>query len=147
MRLLSLCLTLLPLLAMSTAPTPNPLPTAGTAQLTIRIDKIKNDKGRVLIAIYNNAASFPEDSEKAYKRGVAAIKGNQASWTVTLPKGTYAVSAFHDANESGVLEKNMLGIPKEGYGFSNNAKGMFGPPSFQQAAVQVEGDKTISISF
>ena len=63
-----------------------------------------------------------------------------------VPPGTYAISVFHDANENGKLDSNFAGIPKEGFGFSNNAMGMFGPPSFGEAKFAFEGEKKIEIT-
>ena len=54
--------------------------------------------------------------------------------------GRYALFAMHDANANGDLDLNFLGIPIESYGFSNDAKGTVGPPSFDAAAVEVKGD-------
>ena len=55
--------------------------------------------------------------------------------------GTYAVSTFHDENSNGKLDTNLLGIPTEGVGASNNAKGHFGPPKFDDAKFRFEGGR------
>jgi uncharacterized protein (DUF2141 family) len=60
-----------------------------------------------------------------------------------LPPGKYAVSAYADANGNGRLDRNFLGMPSEQYGFSNNARGRFGPPAFAEAAVEL-GDGTVA---
>jgi uncharacterized protein (DUF2141 family) len=63
-----------------------------------------------------------------------------------LPKGKYAISIFHDTNEDGELSTNFIGIPKEPYGFSNNPKAKFGPPSFEQSLFEfVEDGQVIEI--
>ena len=62
-----------------------------------------------------------------------------------LPKATYAVAVFHDKNKNGVMDKNLVGVPTEKYGFSNNARETFSAPSFESASVKVEGQKTIWI--
>ena len=54
-----------------------------------------------------------------------------------LPAGRYAVNAFHDENNNGELDTNLVGIPSEGYGFANNPSTTFGPPDFEEAAVTV----------
>lgn len=64
--------------------------------------------------------------------------------------GTYAASAFHDGNSNGKLDTNLLGIPREGVGASNSAKGHFGPPKFDAAAFHFGGgrlDLTITITY
>jgi uncharacterized protein (DUF2141 family) len=56
-----------------------------------------------------------------------------------------AIAAYHDENANGELDRNALGIPSERYGFTNNARGITGPPSFEDAVVEI-GDKPIEIS-
>jgi uncharacterized protein (DUF2141 family) len=58
-----------------------------------------------------------------------------------IPPGTYALAVIHDENRNGQLDTNRLGIPKEGYGFSNDAKGFFGAPSFSAAKFKYDGQK------
>lgn len=61
-----------------------------------------------------------------------------------IPAGDHAIKAFHDVNDNGKLDTNWMGIPTEPYGFSNNAMGTFGPPSFQQASFGVkQGANTV----
>ena len=60
-------------------------------------------------------------------------------FVINLPEGTYAIALFVDANENLKIDKNFLGIPKEQYGFSNNAMGTLSGPSFEQAKFQVKG--------
>ena len=50
-----------------------------------------------------------------------------------LEPGDYAVVVIHDDNQNGKLDTGAFGIPKEGYGFSRNAKGRLGPPPFAAA--------------
>jgi len=59
-----------------------------------------------------------------------------------LEPGDYAVSVIHDRNNNGKLDTNRLGIPKEGFAFGNNAMGIFGPPSFENAKVSIR-DKAV----
>ena len=63
-----------------------------------------------------------------------------------VPFGTYAVAIFHDTNSNGKLDKNLFGIPKESYAFSNNVYGALGlPPNFNEASFKVDGNKIIKI--
>jgi len=67
-----------------------------------------------------------------------------------VPPGTYALAVIHDENMNGKLETNWLGIPKEGYGFSNDAKGILGAPSFAAASFRYDGrslDLTMSLHY
>jgi len=56
-----------------------------------------------------------------------------------IPPGTYALAVIHDENMNGKLDTNWLGIPKEGYGFSNDVKALLGAPSFSAASFKYDG--------
>ncbi len=67
-----------------------------------------------------------------------------------IPRGTYALAVFHDENMNGKLDTNWLGIPTEGYGFSNDVKALKGAPSFSACRFQYDGgtlDMTISLHY
>ena len=67
-----------------------------------------------------------------------------------IPRGTYALAVVHDENMNGKLDTNLLGMPKEGYGFSNDAKALFGAPSFSAASFPYDGQNlelTISLNY
>ncbi len=59
-----------------------------------------------------------------------------------IPNGDYTIAVFHDINNNGKLDKNFLGIPKEGYAFSKNAMGTFGPPNFDKAQFKLDSNFT-----
>lgn len=103
--------------------------------IRVEIGGLRDNKGQVLCALYSSADGFPKNSEKALARVSSAISDKQAvcEFSVLAP-GTYAVSVFHDENSNGKLDTNFMGIPREGVGASNNAKGHFGPPKFDAAA-------------
>ena len=118
-----------------------PLPAQNKLEVTIQ--GVKSEKGSVLIALYDSEGSF-------MKKHIASRKVKVADKNLTvvfdnLKPGSYAVSTFHDENENEKLDSNFFGVPKELYGFSNNAKGSFGPPSFDKARVTVDRDKKITI--
>jgi uncharacterized protein (DUF2141 family) len=76
-----------------------------------------------------------------------AIAGTQTVVFTELKPGAYAVITFHDENDNGKLDENALGLPTEGYGFSNDAEGFFAAPSFKAAAVTLGShDKAIGIT-
>lgn len=119
----------------SAAPGPSGEP--GTGTLTIRVKGLKNDKGQVGVALFASAASFPR-SERAFRGQTARIEGGRAVVHFgPLDPGTYAVAVLHDENENGKMDFNFLGMPLEGYGFSNDASALFGPPSFEKAAFRL----------
>ena len=113
-----------------------------TTDLTITITNIKEDKGVVRLAIFDKASAFPDNADRAYDKAVGEVKNGKSTIVFKgVPHGKYAISALHDANNDGVINKNAFGIPKEGYGFSNNAMGSFGPPSFNDASFEVNENK------
>lgn len=122
-------------------------PPGAKCTLTVVISKMQNDNGQVGICLFKNADGFPY-SERAFECQYAKAKTNCTVYTFTdLEMGTYAVSLFHDANDNMKLDKNWLGIPKEGIGISNNAKATFGPPKFNDAKFVLDkSQQTITIS-
>jgi len=95
----------------------------------------KNDKGYMACLAFRSAKGFPGKPKKAVQAARSRVKRKRGVCVfVGLPPGIYAVSVIHDANDNKKLDTNFLGVPREGYGFSNNAKGTFGPPPFKRAA-------------
>lgn len=108
---------------------------AKSSRLKIKIQGVKNGKGSINIALYKSDSDF--SSEKyAYVSRIPASSDGTAVFEKIDP-GTYGVAVFHDENENFRLDRNFAGMPAEGYGFSNNAKGTFGPPSFKTTSVQM----------
>ena len=121
-------------------------------ELTINISG-QTKAGILNLGIYNNAAAYDksvkgeERSEKGLFSGIDSYIDLQESheFVINLPEGTYAIALFIDANENLKIDKNFLGIPKEQYGFSNNAMGKLSGPSFEQAKFQVKGSAVQNI--
>ena len=108
----------------------------------VEIAGMRNDKGRVLCSLFSSAADFPKKTDKAVAHAASDISHGQAVCEFSgVAPGTYAVSAFHDENSNGNLDTNFMGIPREGVGASNNAKGHLGPPKFEAAAFQFSGGR------
>lgn len=107
------------------------------ADINIEIQNLKNIIGKVSIGLYNKSEDFLIVS-KVYKGVHLDINSHTLSYTFKeIPNGIYAVSVFHDENSNTKLDKNFLGIPKEGYGFSNNTKSTLLTPSFDDAKFKV----------
>ncbi|HUI29633.1 MAG TPA: DUF2141 domain-containing protein [Candidatus Acidoferrales bacterium] len=118
-----------------------------TGSLTIVVQGLRSDKGTVQIGLFNSEETWK--SGKAKFRGAkVGINGGKAIWVVEdIPYGIYAVRLFHDENGNDKLDANLFGMPSEDYGFSNNAKGMFGPPGFDKAKFSFdEGHNEIIIT-
>jgi uncharacterized protein (DUF2141 family) len=114
--------------------------------VNVEVLNLKSSKGYVLVSLYNNAKDFPKDAKQAIGKGKATIENGRAIVTFNnLPAGKYAAAILHDENNNLKMDFNIVGMPKEGYGFSNDAKGLFGPPSFEKASFNVDGEKKIVI--
>jgi uncharacterized protein (DUF2141 family) len=98
-----------------------------------------------MIALYDSEAAFSKRGDGPGLR-LPAHKGAVTGVFADLPAGNYAVAVFHDENGNGKLDANLLGMPTEGYGFSNDAHGNFGPPGFADAKIALDGsNRTITI--
>jgi uncharacterized protein (DUF2141 family) len=68
------------------------------------------------------------------------VDSQTVTWRINdVPYGDYGVAVFHDENSNGKMDKNVLGIPLESYGFSNNVRITFGPPKWEEAKFTVKG--------
>jgi uncharacterized protein (DUF2141 family) len=134
------------------------LPAAGLAQssscpgIHVKILNIRNSTGTVDCALFESPVGFPiEFLHYATNIMVIKIRDAQARCDfLDIPPGTYALAVIHDENMNGKLDTKWLGIPTEGYGFSNDAKAMLGPPSFSAASFRYDGQNmelTISLHY
>ncbi|MBL7724923.1 MAG: DUF2141 domain-containing protein [Chitinophagaceae bacterium] len=98
--------------------------------IKVIITNLRNDKGHVLVSLFKDGAGYPDDASKAFRKIKLNIINKNASVIFKgLASGNYAIAILHDENDDQKMNKNGLGLPKEGYGFSNNVMGAFGPPS------------------
>lgn len=87
-----------------------------------------------------------KNEETVEDRSIKIIDNSCTLIFKDLPRGSYAVRYFHDENGNDELDTNILGIPKEGFGFSNDAFGRFGPKDFEEWLFPVNGDTEISMT-
>ena len=118
-------------------------PAIRAGDVVVLVEGLESGSGAVQVDVFSEAhgATFPYA-----ERGVlieirvpaSAVRRSGAMISLgDFAPGRYALFAMHDANDNGDLDRNLLGIPTEGYGFSNGAAGTVGPPSFEAAAVNV----------
>jgi uncharacterized protein (DUF2141 family) len=118
---------------------------AQSADLTVDVAGLANAKGTVMVAVFDSAGHFLKQPLRTAT--VAAQPGQVQLLINDLAPGDYAVSLFQDENGNGKLDKNLVGMPIEPYGFSNDAAGSNGPPGFEQARVQVgAAGNTVTVS-
>lgn len=114
---------------------------AAAADLTLAISTTAPG-GTLAVAVYSDAASFRRGEGPVASR-VVSRSGPSTSVTFTgLAPGRYAVAAYHDTDGNGDLTLWPFGLPKEAYGFSRDARGRFGPPSFDSAAFDLPAGGT-----
>jgi uncharacterized protein (DUF2141 family) len=136
-----------------------PAATSRTGTLRVTIVGVRSDSGTIMIGLYDTSDGFLaaikhsteigllNDKGRVVGAALRAATGSQSIVFTQLNPGRYAVIVFHDENDNGRLDENSWGVPTEGYGFSNNAEGFLGSPSFDAAGVALGGaDDDIAIS-
>lgn len=114
-----------------------PIMLFGQITLTVDIEQLRNNNGKLLLELNN-------DKEEVIKGFSETITDGKCILVIKeLKPGKYAFKYFHDENNDEKINTNFMGIPKEGYGFSNNAKGTFGPPSFDKMLFEITKSDTM----
>ena len=115
---------------------------ASAASIEVRVQGVTSPaKGTVRVAICDKATFLKDCPHSA---SAPAQEGETVVTVNDVPPGSWAVLAFLDENDNGKLDRNVLGIPKENYAFSRDARGRFGPPSFEDAAFVLRDEKAVS---
>ncbi len=118
-----------------------------TAKLTVVVDSLSSKQGEVCMRIYAKEQGFPQSATGVVQSGCTKITGRAATKEFYgLKYGTYAVALFHDEDGNGKLNTNFLGIPREGFGISNNPTVKLSAPKFKSASFSLKGNATIKIS-
>ncbi len=123
--------------------------TAYAADLTVQVAKVSADSGNIRVAIHDGEEGFPSKREPVQVHLVEADTDGVTVVFNDVPPGEYAVAVYHDVDGDGELDTNFLGAPREPLGFSRDARGRMGPPSFDSAAISIEEDDmeiTINLS-
>lgn len=122
---------------------------ASAGELTFTVHGLNVQKGSIAVRLVS-AGHEKQWNEKTLGKIVGTaeqrflVQGESQTFVFkNIPDGIYALRFFHDENDNGELDTNFIGIPKEGYGFSNDARGIAGPPSFKAASFTVEGKNTL----
>uniref|UniRef100_UPI004048B2BF DUF2141 domain-containing protein n=1 Tax=Algoriphagus sp. TaxID=1872435 RepID=UPI004048B2BF len=113
--------------------------------LEVSISGASSEAGSIRILVFSKPSGFPDQVKQAVRSISLPSKSGKANFKLTdLPAGTYAIGVIHDQDNNGKLSTNAVGYPTEKFGFSNNPKVYFGPPSFEKAAF-VLGKNPVSI--
>ena len=128
-KIFAICLFLAPLLHIS-----------AQSSLTVEIVNLESNKGVVIVDLLDT-------NEETVMDLTSEITDNTCTVVFKdLEDGSYAIRYFHDENNNGELDTNFIGIPKEGFGFSNDAFGKFGPKKFKEWLFEVSGDTNIRMT-
>ena len=107
--------------------------TRSSVQVTIQ--EASSDQGMIRVLLFSGGTGFPDQVSKALKSFSIPPKNKQVAFTINdLAPGTYALAVIHDQDSNGKLSSNAVGYPIEKFGFSNNPKVYFSPPSFEKAS-------------
>lgn len=118
---------------------------ANATQLDFKIEGIKSDEGKIYIQVFKGEEAYKTDQQIAASV-IEATKGDATISFDGLEAGEYVVRYFHDEDNDGELATNFVGIPTEGYGFSNAAKPNFGPPKYEDMKFQIDGEQAIVVN-
>ena len=119
--------------------------TSKNPQLTIDVQNIEVVEGNIRIGVFNRSESFLKQGT-SFRTYVVAVEGNTETIVINdLPKGDYAFMLYHDMNSDGRLNQNILGIPTEPFGFSNNVKPKFAKPTFEECRFLLAEDRVMNI--
>ena len=110
--------------------------------------------GMLFVTLYQDARTFVDDMVNTRtpveKAGIHSVSREStidrvAQLVITVPDGIVAIAIFHDTNGNGAVDEGFFGIPKEQYGFGNNARPLFSAPSYGASSIMIEGRTTHSI--
>jgi uncharacterized protein (DUF2141 family) len=108
-------------------------------KLDIEITGISNNSGKIMLQLL-------DEKEKVITQEMNTIKDEKCFFSfIDLKAGKYAIRYYHDENMNGKMDTNMIGKPTEGYGFSNNVTGRFGPPPFEKWLFELNENKKITL--
>jgi uncharacterized protein (DUF2141 family) len=134
-RALLVSSVLLTLLALPAASFPAD---QGSCSLIIHVSGFRNNKGVLGAELFTTFDGWPEDVDKSFRHDKFPIEGDHATARFDhLPAGKYGVVVLHDENENRKLDRNVLGIPKEGFGFANNPHVFLSAPPIEKATIPV----------
>lgn len=116
--------------------------------IRIAVEGIDHQQGgQVSAGLYRGADGWTEPGKQI--AGSAAAISKEGTTVLTFDNvkpGLYAIALMHDANSNNMMDKSFIGLPQEGYAFSQNAFGRLGPPSFDRCSFEVVDGQTTALS-
>jgi uncharacterized protein (DUF2141 family) len=120
---------------------------ASAADLVVKLSGIRRAQGNIVVCLWAAEGKFPDCEAGPVVARISVPAGSAEARFTGVAPGRYAVSAFHDANVNDRMDTNMVGLPLEAVGLSNNPKAGFGPPRFKASQFAITGDAAISLRF
>lgn len=117
------------------------------ADLVVNIGGVRKAQGNVVLCLWAAEGKFPDCEAGPVVARISVPAGTATATFKDVAPGTYAVSGFHDANGNARMDTNMVGLPLEAVGLSNNPKAGFGPPKFKTSQLRITGDTQITLKF
>jgi len=118
---------------------------AQTSKIILQIENVNVKKGGDVATAIFNKKNFLKMDQQAYSKAVTVTANTMEIIYENIPAGEYAFVAFQDFDKNNKLKTNFIGYPKEPVGFSNDAKIVLGPPSFDDAKIKIDADKIVRI--
>lgn len=127
----------------STIQAPTPM-----SSIALVIDNLQTRHGNIHIAVYDTEEKFVKSlTPFRLKVHETPAEGHLLLQLDSLPYGRYALAVYHDENGNGGLDKNLLGIPKEPYGFSNNPRAKWSAPTYEETSFELGAERlTLAVS-
>jgi uncharacterized protein (DUF2141 family) len=137
---LSLACVILFFIVVSFSP-PTRAQSGGPGTIILKVTGLRTEKGQVRIAVFNSSEMWL--GEQPLYSSTIKVDSQSVVWKITdVPYGDYGIAVFHDENKNGKMDKNLLGMPLEPYGFSNNVRATFGPPRWEKGKFPVRNPTT-----
>jgi uncharacterized protein (DUF2141 family) len=112
---------------------------ASAADLIVDVTNVRSSRGHIRLSVCDEAHF---GAEGCPFDGIAeAREGFTRVIVPGVPPGRWAVQGFHDENDNEEFDQNLLGLPQEGFGFSNNPP-LRGKPRYAESAIDVREPKT-----
>lgn len=111
--------------------------------LSVHLKGFNDNKGNIVLSVYDSPERFRKHPLQVVR--VSTLTAQRQPISLLLPTGSYAISVYQDANANGKIDRNLIGIPTELGGFSNNPRIIMGPPSFKRCAFRLETNQQTTI--
>jgi uncharacterized protein (DUF2141 family) len=113
----------------------------------VTVTGFESERGQALVALFLDERGWPHDETRAFGAAVRPVReGRAVAAFESVPAGPFAVSVFHDEDLDRELDTGLFGIPSEDYGFSRDARGAFGPPSFEEARLELAAGESRQVT-